>query len=99
MIGQGTQTCALAYGSVRTVDHQGGAQALGVGGQGTEHVVGVRGREAERDDAEVDAAFVHRAEQLCEGRRGRQVAPEEIGDAFVPGAPEKRLGRRAARAR
>ena len=71
------------HGAVGPVDDERDAQAVRVGGHLVEQGVGLLGGEAGRDDADVDAAGVHGDEELLQRGRGREVAAEELGDAFV----------------
>ena len=83
-------------GPVGAVDGQRDAQAVGVGGDGIEQRACLLRREAGGDHAHVDVAGIHGGEQLRQGRRGRQVAAEQLGDALVAGLAQEGRGGLAA---
>ena len=93
--GQLAQPGDLAHGPVGAVDGQRDAEAVRVRGHVLEQRVGLLGGDAGSDDAHVDATRIHGGEQLRQGRGGRQIAPEELGDAFVAGLAHEGRGRLA----
>ena len=57
-----------------------------------EQTLGLGGREPRRDDADVDAAAVHRDEEHFERGGGGEVTAQEVGDALVAALREEGLG-------
>ena len=90
--GQGPQPRDLRDGPVGPVDGQRDAEAVGMGCDGIEQRVRLLRREAGGDHAHVDAAGIHGGEQLRQGRGGRQVAAEQLGDALVAGLAQEGRG-------
>ena len=67
-----------------------------MGGHRVEQRAGLLRRDAGRQHADVDPALVHGDEHVLQRGGGREVTPQELGDAFVPGLAHEGGGRLAA---
>ena len=96
ILGQGTQPRDLLHRPLGAIDRQRDTQAVRVGGHRVEQRAGLLRRDAGRQHADVDPALVHGDEHVLQRGGGREITPQELGDAFVPGLAHEGGGRLAA---